>query len=106
MRTIRETCSKLAAASSVVAAAGPSDDQAADAAARTLEALFFTPSATQVAYTLGVIYALLMPSSSPTGDAEAKQFQHDFIKSGCGFKVIDLVTKNNFLSTSDDFTKM
>ncbi|RWS27831.1 putative ubiquitin carboxyl-terminal hydrolase FAF-X-like protein [Leptotrombidium deliense] len=37
---------------------------------------------------------------------EAKEFQYNFIKSGCGFKVLELLIRNNFLSSADDFTKI
>lgn len=72
---------------------------------KALEALFFVSSPTQVAYTLGVIYSLLLPAQDPTSP-EALEFQVNFVRSGCGFKVIELLTRNNFLSSSDDFTKM
>lgn len=69
------------------------------------DTLFFAPSPTQVVYNLGVIHSLLMPAQNPMSD-EAHAFQFDFMKSGCGCKILELLTKNNFLSRADDFTKM
>lgn len=93
VRTVKELCARLAS----------SEEQDA----KLLDNLFFGSSPTQVAYTLGVIYALLMPAGSPiSANEDAKEFQFDFIKSGCGFKVVELLTRNNFLSNSDEFTKM
>lgn len=62
-------------------------------------------SPTQVAYNLIVIYSLLMPAQNPLS-SESQEFQFSFIKSGCGFKVIELLSRNNFLSGADDLTKM
>lgn len=85
------------------AAAEATGSDAADSS--KFDSLFFVPSPTQVAYTLGVIYSLVMPAQTPFAD-EAQEFQLNFVKSGCGFKVVELVTRNNFLSDSDDLTKM
>ena len=71
-----------------------------------LDSLFFVnDSPTQVAYNLSVIYSLLMPAQNPLSE-ESQDFQYHFVKSGCGFKVIDLLSRNNFLSKADDLTKV
>jgi ubiquitin carboxyl-terminal hydrolase 9/24 len=62
-------------------------------------------SPTQVAYNLIVIYSLLMPAQNPLS-SESQEFQFNFIRSGCGFKVIDLLSQNNFLAGADNLTKM
>lgn len=73
----------------------------------SFDSLFFIhDSPTRVAYNLIVIYSLLMPAQHRPGDIESQDFQFNFIKSGCGFRVIDLLTRNNFLSTADAFTKV
>lgn len=71
----------------------------------TFDPLFFTDSPTEVAYNLLVIYSLLVPAQNPTSP-ESLEFQYQFIRSGCGFQVIDLLTKNNFITKADDYTKM
>ena len=69
------------------------------------DSLFLKSSPTEVAYTLGVIYSLLMPAQNPLSE-DAQEFQVSFIESGAGFKVIELLTRNNFLSKSDDLTRI
>ncbi|RWS11107.1 putative ubiquitin carboxyl-terminal hydrolase FAF-X-like protein [Dinothrombium tinctorium] len=69
------------------------------------DAIFYTQSPTQAAYYLGCIYSLLMPARNPLSE-EAQEFQYNFMKSGCGFKVLELLNRNNFLSRADDFTKI
>lgn len=69
------------------------------------DGLFFTDSPTEVAYNLLVIYSLLVPAQNPFSQ-ESLEFQYQFIRSGCGFQVIDLLTKNNFISKADDLTKL
>lgn len=66
---------------------------------------FFNVSPTHVVYSMGIIYSLLMPASNPLSE-EAQEFQCNFMKSGCGLKILELITKNNFLSKADDFSKM
>lgn len=67
--------------------------------------LFYGSSPTRILYSLGVIYALLMPSRNPLSE-EARKFHYDFMKSGCGFRVVELLTRNNFVSTAVDYAKM
>ena len=69
------------------------------------DSLFLKSSATEVAYNLGVIYSLLMPAQNPLSEG-AQDFQVKFIQSGAGFKVIELLIRNNFLSKSDALTKI
>ncbi|XP_054167467.1 probable ubiquitin carboxyl-terminal hydrolase FAF-X [Oppia nitens] len=66
---------------------------------------FFNTSPTRVIYNMGIIYSLLIPASNPLSDG-AQEFQMNFMKSGCGLKILELLTKNNFLSNADDFSKM
>ena len=67
--------------------------------------IFYGSSPTQVSYNLMVLYSLLMPSRNPLSK-ESHNFQFHFIKSGCGFKVLELLTRNNFLSSAVDLAKM
>jgi len=67
--------------------------------------LFHKSSPTQISYNLMVIYSLLMPSRNPLSE-EAQIFQYDFIKSGCGFKILQLLNQENFLSSAANFVKM
>lgn len=62
-------------------------------------------SPTQVAYSLISTYSLLMPAQNPLSP-ESQDFQFNFLKSGCGFKVMELLSRNNFLCGADDLTKM
>jgi ubiquitin carboxyl-terminal hydrolase 9/24 len=66
---------------------------------------FFDTSPTRIVYSMGIIYSLLIPSCNPISE-EAQEFQCNFMKSGCGLKILELLTKNNFLSNADDFSKM
>lgn len=93
IRRIKEACSRVTE--------GPDDS-----CSSRFDSLFFIHSSpTQVAYTLGVIYSLLMPAQNPLSQ-EAQEFQFTFFRSGCGFKVMELLTRNNFLSQSDDYSKI
>jgi ubiquitin carboxyl-terminal hydrolase 9/24 len=66
---------------------------------------FFNTSPTRIIYNMGIIYSLLIPASNPLSE-EARDFQLDFMKSGCGLKILELLNKNNFLANADDFSKM
>jgi len=72
----------------------------------SMDSLFFLhESPTQVAYNLSVMYSLLMPAQQTISE-DCQDFEYNFIKSGCGFKVIDLLSRNNFLTKADDLTKV
>lgn len=68
------------------------------------DSIFFSNSPTEVVYNLGVIYSLLIPAHNPLSD-DAQEFQCNFVKSGCGLKILELISKNNFLAKADDFSK-
>ncbi|XP_037075311.1 probable ubiquitin carboxyl-terminal hydrolase FAF-X, partial [Pollicipes pollicipes] len=70
----------------------------------TLEAIFFSPSPSQVLYSLEVLYSLLMPADGPLSD-KCCEFHRQFLKSGGGTAVLDMLNKNNFLSGADLATK-
>lgn len=69
------------------------------------DSLFYASSSTEIVYSLGIIYTLLMPAENPLSDAALK-FQLNFIRSGCGLKILELLVRNNFLSKADELTKM
>lgn len=71
----------------------------------SLTSLCLTESPTQFCYTLDAIYSLLLPAKNPLSD-ESLQFQFDFIVSGSGLKVLDLITKEDFLSEADDLSRV
>ncbi|XP_074657837.1 ubiquitin carboxyl-terminal hydrolase 9X-like [Tubulanus polymorphus] len=65
-----------------------------------LETIFFSSAVSSVVYNLEVTYALLMPSLDPSSE-EAFEFQMNFIKNGGVQLVLNMLTKNNFLSNAD-----
>lgn len=67
--------------------------------------LFYRSSPTKILYSLKVIHSLLMPSRNPLSE-DAQVFQYNFVKSGCGFKVIELLKRNNFISSASDRARM
>ncbi|KAK7070589.1 putative ubiquitin carboxyl-terminal hydrolase FAF-X [Halocaridina rubra] len=70
----------------------------------SLENLFFQSTPSQVLYYLQVMYALLMPAHNPMSD-KALEFQYNFMKCGGVKLIIDMLSKNNFLSNTDMPTK-
>lgn len=66
----------------------------------SLESIFFVSSPSQVVYTLGVCYSLLMPALNPLSE-DAQGFQYNFVKSGGIPVVLDMLTKNNFMCNTD-----
>ncbi|XP_064082430.1 probable ubiquitin carboxyl-terminal hydrolase FAF-X isoform X2 [Macrobrachium nipponense] len=73
-------------------------------ASLTLETLVFSTSPSQVLYNLQVLYSLLMPALNPMSD-KAMEFQYNFMKCGGVKIIIDMLSKNNFLSSTDMPTK-
>ncbi|XP_047471205.1 probable ubiquitin carboxyl-terminal hydrolase FAF-X isoform X2 [Penaeus chinensis] len=70
----------------------------------SLESIVFSPSPSQVLYNLQVLYSLLMPAHNPMSE-KAHEFQYNFMKSGGVKLIIDMLSKNNFLSNTDMPTK-
>ncbi|XP_043240414.1 probable ubiquitin carboxyl-terminal hydrolase FAF-X isoform X2 [Amphibalanus amphitrite] len=75
-----------------------------DAPVCSLEGIFFSPSPAQVLYSLEVLYSLLMPADGPLSD-KCCEFHRQFLKSGGGTVVLDMLNKNNFLSGADLATR-
>ncbi|KAM9576324.1 ubiquitin carboxyl-terminal hydrolase 9X-like isoform 3-T3 [Trichechus inunguis] len=70
----------------------------------SLDSLFFGPSASQVLYLTEVVYALLMPAGAPLAD-DSSDFQFHFLKSGGLRLVLSMLTRNNFLPSTDVETR-
>ncbi|XP_067634379.1 probable ubiquitin carboxyl-terminal hydrolase FAF isoform X3 [Eurosta solidaginis] len=70
----------------------------------TPEMLFLHGTPAQVLYNLGVLNGLLIPALDPYGDA-ALQIQSAWLHSGCAHFILELLTKNNFLTNADMHTK-
>ncbi len=51
-----------------------------------------------------VAYTLLMPAQNPLAE-EAHAVQMNFVKSGAVGIALNMLTKNNFMSSADLFTK-
>ena len=51
-----------------------------------------------------VLYSLLMPADGPLSD-KCCEFHRQFLKSGGGTVVLDMLNKNNFLSGADLATR-
>lgn len=68
------------------------------------EDLFLSADASKVLYNLEVLHALLLPALDPLSELTL-QLQSAWLHSGVAHFVLDLLTKNNFLSTSDAYTK-
>ena len=69
-----------------------------------LEEIFFFSSPSTVLYNLQVLYSTLMPANNPLND-KTVEFQYNFIRSGGVKLVIDMLTRNKFLTKADVDTK-
>ncbi|XP_075395925.1 ubiquitin carboxyl-terminal hydrolase 9X-like isoform X2 [Tenrec ecaudatus] len=70
----------------------------------SLDSLFFGPSASQVLYLTEVVYALLMPAGAHLTD-DSSDFEFHFLKSGGLPIVLSMLTRNNFLPSTDMETR-
>lgn len=80
-------------------------DNPNDANLACFEELFYRSSPTKVLYSLKIIHSLLMPSRNPLSE-DAQVFQYNFMKSGCGLMIIELLKRNNFISSATDRARM
>ncbi|XP_068731970.1 ubiquitin carboxyl-terminal hydrolase 9X-like isoform X1 [Montipora capricornis] len=71
----------------------------------SLDAMFFTPSSTQVLYNLEIVYSLLMPASLPSQDHQTLEFQVHFLKCGGIQCALNMLTRTDFLQNADVLTK-
>lgn len=74
------------------------------AATPTPENLFLSTDASKVLYNLEVLHALLIPALDPLSEI-TQQLQLAWLHSGVAHFVLDLLTKNNFLSNADAYTR-
>lgn len=51
-----------------------------------------------------VLYAMLMPAMDPLSD-KTYEFQHNFMVSGEAHTFLEMLTKNNFMSSADTVTR-
>lgn len=65
-----------------------------------VESAFYNQSSPQVLYHLEVLYAILMPAIEPVSE-KAFEMQFNFFKSKCCNILLEIITKENFMSTSD-----
>ncbi|XP_065164971.1 probable ubiquitin carboxyl-terminal hydrolase FAF-X isoform X2 [Atheta coriaria] len=69
-----------------------------------VETLFFIDTPAEVLYNLEVLYALLMPALD-TLTEKSLEVQHNFMVSGHAHIFLEMLTKNNFMSSADTVTK-
>ncbi|XP_055592891.1 probable ubiquitin carboxyl-terminal hydrolase FAF isoform X2 [Uranotaenia lowii] len=74
------------------------------AVARTPESLFIDPSPARVFYNLEVLYAMLVPALDPGSEATL-HLQSSWLHCGAAHFILELLTKNNFLTAADMHTK-
>ncbi|XP_058466292.1 probable ubiquitin carboxyl-terminal hydrolase FAF isoform X2 [Malaya genurostris] len=71
---------------------------------RTPEALFIDPSSARILYNLEVLHAMLIPALD-SGSEQTLHLQSCWLQCGASHFILDLLTKNNFLTTADMHTK-
>lgn len=70
----------------------------------TMDSMFFSATPAEVLYNLEVLYALLMPAIDTLSD-KSYEFQYSFITSGEAHIFLEMLTKNNFMSSADSVTR-
>ncbi|CAG9771327.1 unnamed protein product [Ceutorhynchus assimilis] len=70
----------------------------------SMDNLFFSATPAEVLYNLEVLYAMLMPAMDTLSD-KSYEFQYSFITSGEAHVFLEMLTKNNFLSSADSITR-
>lgn len=70
----------------------------------TVEAMFLHAPSSRVLYNLEVLHAILIPALDHISDATLR-LQSIWLHSGVAHFILDLLTKNNFLSNADMHTK-
>ncbi|KAL1497662.1 hypothetical protein ABEB36_008585 [Hypothenemus hampei] len=70
----------------------------------TMENIFFRATPAEVLYHLEVLYAMLMPAMDTLSE-KTYEFQYSFITSGEAHVFLEMLTKNNFMSSADSTTK-
>ncbi|CAH1960059.1 unnamed protein product [Acanthoscelides obtectus] len=70
----------------------------------TMDTMFFSANPAEVLYNLEVIYANLMPAMDTLSE-KTYDFQYIFMTSGQAHVFLEMLTKNNFMSSADNVTK-
>ncbi|XP_074025512.1 ubiquitin carboxyl-terminal hydrolase 9X isoform X2 [Leptinotarsa decemlineata] len=70
----------------------------------TMDSMFFSASPAEVLYNLEVLYSMLMPALD-TMSEKTFEFQYTFMISGEAHKFLEMLTKNNFMSSADNTTR-
>lgn len=73
-----------------------------------LTSLLTKESPTKFRYTLEVIYSLLFPASQHQNccSESLQQFQSNFIMNGSGLRILELLTKQDYLQSADYLNKV
>ncbi|XP_022918953.1 ubiquitin carboxyl-terminal hydrolase 9X [Onthophagus taurus] len=69
-----------------------------------IEDMYFSPTPAEVLYNLEVLYTLLMPALDPLSE-KTYNIQYEFMVSGEAHIFLEMLTRNNFMSSSDMATK-
>ncbi|XP_008200473.2 probable ubiquitin carboxyl-terminal hydrolase FAF-X isoform X3 [Tribolium castaneum] len=70
----------------------------------TMDNMFFSATPAEVLYNLEVLYAMLMPAIEPLSE-KTYEFQYSFMTSGEAHLFLEMLTKNNFMSSADNVTR-
>ncbi|XP_018561344.1 probable ubiquitin carboxyl-terminal hydrolase FAF-X isoform X3 [Anoplophora glabripennis] len=70
----------------------------------TMDSMFFSATPAEVLYNLEVLYAMLMPALDTLSD-KSYEFQYSFLTSGEAHIFLEMLTKNNFMSSADNTTR-
>lgn len=70
----------------------------------TMDSMFFSATPAEVLYNLEVLYAMLMPALDTLSD-KSYEFQYSFLTSGEAHIFLEMLTKNNFMSSADNNTR-
>ncbi|XP_066261614.1 ubiquitin carboxyl-terminal hydrolase 9X [Euwallacea similis] len=70
----------------------------------SMDVMFFRAIPAEVLYHLEVLYAMLMPAMDTLSE-KTYDFQYSFITSGEAHLFLEMLTKNNFMSSADNITR-
>lgn len=71
----------------------------------TVDSMFFSASPAEVLYNLELLYSLLMPAALDPLSENSYEIQYSFMVSGEAHTFLEMLTKNNFMSSADTITK-
>ncbi|CAG9840067.1 unnamed protein product [Diabrotica balteata] len=70
----------------------------------SMDSMFFSASPSEVLYNLEVLYTMLMPAIDAISE-KSYEFQYSFMISGEAHLFLEMLTKNNFMSSADNVTR-